>query len=90
MVAALRLSRPGSGYVSAGTLVSPLAVVVTVAVNVPLNSRRDASDPTGLSAADALRDWTACRTPWTAWNHVRTGAGLLGWTRPAVGLRMRG
>ena len=51
----------------AGSVLAVVPVVVTVAVNVPLNNRLEA----GL-------DWQSYRAPWTAWNHVRTLSGLLG------------
>lgn len=51
----------------AGSVLAVVPVLVTVAVNVPLNNRLEA----GL-------DWQSYRAPWTAWNHVRTLSGLLG------------
>lgn len=86
VTAALRLSQPGAGYVLAGAVLGLVAFVVTMAVNVPLNNRLEAIDPTGLSAADALRDWQAYLVPWTAWNHVRTLAPLLGSALMLIGL----
>jgi uncharacterized membrane protein len=76
VVGAVRLSQPGSGYLLAGSALGLVAFVVTMAFNVPLNNRLDALAPTGLSAADALRDWQAYLGPWTTWNHVRTVAPL--------------
>lgn len=87
--AAVRLSRPGTGHVLAGAALGLVAVIVTMAFNVPLNDRLDAVDPFGLSAADALREWRAYLGPWTAWNHVRTAAPLLGSVLMLVGLRYR-
>lgn len=87
--AAFRLSQPGAGYVLAGALLVLVAFVVTMAFNVPLNDRLDAVDSSGLSAADAMREWRAYQGPWTAWNHVRTAAPLLGSVLMLVGLRGR-
>jgi uncharacterized membrane protein len=77
IVAVTRLDRPGSWYLLAGAVFGVLAVVVTMAFNVPLNNRLDGLDPTGLSAADAAREWRAYLAPWTAWNHVRTATALI-------------
>jgi uncharacterized membrane protein len=89
VMAVLRLAQPGSGYVLAGAALGLAAFVVTMAFNVPLNNRLDALDPSGLSAADALREWQAYSTSWTAWNHVRTAAPLLGSALMLLGLRCR-
>ena len=86
VMAALRLSTPGSGYVLGGAVLGVVAFVVTVAFNVPLNDRLDAVDPSAVSAADALRDWTAYSAQWTAWNHVRTVAPLVGSALMLTGL----
>lgn len=45
-------------------------IVVTMAVNVPLNNRL-AGFRAG-AADDAAAAWQAYRLPWTRWNHVRT------------------
>jgi uncharacterized membrane protein len=82
-----RLSQAGAGYVLAGAVLGTVAFIVTFAFNVPLNNQLDAVDPSGLSAADALRAWQAYLGPWTAWNHVRTVASLLGSVLILIGLR---
>jgi uncharacterized membrane protein len=89
VVAAIQFGRPGSGYVIAGAVLGLVAFVVTMAFNVPLNNALDALDPSALSAADALREWQGYLGPWTAWNHVRTVAPLLGSVLMLVGLRYR-
>jgi uncharacterized membrane protein len=89
VTAAVQLSRPGSGYLLAGAVLTVLAAVVTIAFNVPLNDRLAAVDPAGLTAADAVGPWRAYLGPWTAWNHVRTVAPLLGSVLMLVGLRYR-
>lgn len=45
--------------------------VVTVAGNVPLNNRLEATDARGSEGADM---WTLYLRRWTVWNHVRTFA----------------
>jgi uncharacterized membrane protein len=60
-----------------------------MAFNVPLNNQLDAVDPSGQSAADALREWQTYLNPWTAWSHVGTAAPLLGSVLMLVGLRCR-
>jgi uncharacterized membrane protein len=89
IVAALHLSRPGNAYLLAGAVLAVLAAVVTVAVNVPLNDQLAALAPAGLSSADAAARWQAYLGPWTAWNHVRAVAPLLGSMLLLVGLRYR-
>lgn len=89
VAAALRLSTPGTAYVLAGAVLGLVAFVVTMAFNVPLNNRLAAVDPAGLSTAEALLQWRAYRVPWTAWNHVRTVAPLVGSALMLVGLAHR-
>jgi uncharacterized membrane protein len=89
VAAALRLSTPGAPYVLAGAVLGLVAFVVTMAFNVPLNNRIDAVDPSGLSTAEALREWQGYLAPWTAWNHVRTVAPLAGSALLLVGLLHR-
>ena len=72
-----------------GIALGVVAALVTVAFNVPLNNQLDALDPAGLSAADAATQWRAYFGPWTAWNHVRTVAPLLGSVLLLLGLRHR-
>jgi uncharacterized membrane protein len=89
IAALLRLSQPGTGYVLAGAVLGLVAFIVTIAFNVPLNDQLAAVDPARLSAADALREWRAYLGPWTAWNHVRTVAPVLGSVLMLIGLRYR-
>jgi uncharacterized membrane protein len=86
---AFRLSQPGAGYVLAGAALSLVAFLVTMAFNVPLNDHLAGLNPSGPSAADALREWQAYLTPWTAWNHVRTVTPLAGSVLILIGLRYR-
>lgn len=76
VVALGRLGQPGTWFLLAGAVAGLLAMVVTVAFNVPLNDRLDGVDPAALSAADAAREWQAYLSAWSAWNHVRTFTGF--------------
>ncbi len=87
VTATVRLSSPGSGYVLAGAVLALVAFIVTMAFNVPLNNSLEAVDPAGMSASDALHNWQAFLVPWTAWNHVRTAAPLVGSVLMVAGLR---
>jgi uncharacterized membrane protein len=46
---------------------------VTMAVNVPLNEALDAVDPDSPAGAET---WGRFRPRWTAWNNLRTVAGI--------------
>jgi uncharacterized membrane protein len=89
IIAVVQWRQQGSGYVVAGGGFALVAVVVTIACNVPLNNHLAGLDVTGLSAADAQLEWQAYFGPWTAWNHVRTVAPLIGSVLLVVGLRCR-
>ncbi len=56
----------------AGALLAVVAFAVTGVVNVPLNDRLAATDP-----SDGARAWPAYAGPWTRANHARAGLGLL-------------
>jgi uncharacterized membrane protein len=86
IVAALRLSQPGAAYVLAGAVLGLVAFIVTMAFNVPLNNTLEALNPATMSTAEALTQWQAYLVPWTAWNHVRTVAPILGSALMVVGL----
>ena len=89
VVAVAQLRQPGSGYLLAGAVLAVVAVVVTVAFNVPLNDRLAELDPSTLTAADAAREWQNYLGPWTGWNHVRTVASVLGAVVLFLGVRYR-
>lgn len=89
VVAAARLRQPGGGCLLAGAVLAIVAMVVTVAFNVPLNDRLAELDPATLTATDAAREWQHYLGPWTAWNHVRTVAPLLGAALMLLGVRYR-
>jgi uncharacterized membrane protein len=77
IAAAVKWSQPGAGYVLAGAALGLVAFIVTMAFNVALNNQLDAVE------------WQTYLNPWTAWNHVRTAAPLLGSALMLVGLRCR-
>ena len=81
--------RQGSGYAVAGAAFALVAVVVTIACNVPLNNHLAGLNVTGLSSADVPREWQSYFGTWTAWNHVRTVSPLIGSVLLLVGLRCR-
>lgn len=72
--------RDGGVWVLAGAAVYLVGTFgVTAALNVPLNNRL-------LAAHDKGAGWRAYWRPWTAWNHVRTVAGIVATVLAAVGL----
>lgn len=72
--------RDGGAWVLAGAAVYLVGTFgVTMALNVPLNNRL-------LAAHDKGAGWRAYWRPWTAWNHVRTVAGIVATALAAVGL----
>jgi uncharacterized membrane protein len=86
VIAAAQLRRPGRWWVLVGAAFGILAAIITMAFNVPLNDHLDAVDPTGLSGADAAREWLAFHTSWTAWNHVRTVTAFVAAALMLIGL----
>jgi len=74
IVALVRFSEPGSGYLLAGSLLYFVGTfLVTLIFNVPLNNRLAAVKP---ESAEGKAVWTHYLSVWTAWNHVRTAASL--------------
>lgn len=70
----LGLRAPSPRLVVPGTLVYLLGVVgVTIAFNVP---RNDALAAVQAGSAEAGALWPRFLAGWTAWNHVRTLAGI--------------
>jgi uncharacterized membrane protein len=59
IIAVVHWRQLGSGYVVAGGVFALVAVVVTIACNVPLNNHLAGVDVTGLSAADTQLAWQA-------------------------------
>ena len=73
--AAIEWHDTASAYLIAGSLSYLVgAIGVTIAFNVPLNNALAAADP---SSGDAVSLWMKDVRRWTAWNHVRTAAGLI-------------
>lgn len=74
IVALAGWSKPGSGYLLAGSLLYFVGTfLVTLLFNVPLNNRLAAVKP---DSAEGKAVWTHYLRVWTAWNHVRTIAPL--------------
>jgi uncharacterized membrane protein len=48
-------------------------IVVTMAINVPMNNALAAVDP---ASAEGAQYWSTYLSNWTAWNHVRTVTGI--------------
>lgn len=70
----LQLERSGSGLAIAGALCYLAGVVlVTMFANVPRNNALAAVDASTPAGAEI---WAEYLRTWTAWNHVRTVAGL--------------
>lgn len=78
VIAVVQLRLPGSGWILAGAVLALVPLVVTIAVNVPLNDRLAASLP-----------WQDYYRPWLLWNHVRTVAPLAGSALLLIGVRLR-
>ncbi|EHB57637.1 hypothetical protein MycrhDRAFT_0072 [Mycolicibacterium rhodesiae JS60] len=78
IAAATQLRVPGSGWILAGAVLALVPLVVTIAVNVPLNDRLAAGLP-----------WQGYYPIWTLWNHVRTVAPVLGSVLMVIGVRLR-
>jgi len=71
-----RWQQPGAVYLLAGSLLYLIGtVLVTMAFNVPMNNALESVDPASNDASD---QWASYLARWTAWNHVRTAAALLG------------
>lgn len=58
-------------------------ILVTMAVNVPLNNALAASHP---ASAEGARLWASYLTRWTAWNHLRALAAIAASACMAVAL----
>ena len=68
--------QPGAVYLLAGSLPYLIGtVLVTMVFNVPMNNALENVDP---ASNDAASQWASYLARWTAWNHVRTAAALLG------------
>jgi uncharacterized membrane protein len=73
--ALLHWSKPGSGYLLAGSLLYLSGTFpVTMMRNVPLNNALMAATP---DAKDARDFWKRYQASWGMWNHVRAVTALL-------------
>jgi uncharacterized membrane protein len=69
-----RWQRPGAVCLLVGSLLYLLGtILVTIVCNVPRNDALAAVNP---ASAEGARLWADYVRSWTAWNHVRTVAGL--------------
>ena len=89
VAAVVQLRQPGSGWLLTGAVLAAVPLVVTAAVNVPLNDGLAALDPTALSPQQTAAVWRDYARPWTWWNHLRTAAPLVGSALMVFGLRLR-
>lgn len=78
VIGSIATNAPGSLHASVGLFVYIAGcVIVTAAVNVPLNNVLAPADPT---SADGAVIWTDYLTRWTRWNHIRTAAAAFACT----------
>jgi uncharacterized membrane protein len=93
-VAAVVLHWRGEGrdalpWIIAGVVLYAASLVITMAVNVPLNDRLDAAgDPSRITDPAAVRE--KFESAWVHWNTARTltcvaALGCLGWAMRAAG-----
>ena len=84
-VVAVVFARSNRGWIVAAAVLYAAAFLVTLTLNVPLNSRLAAAGP-----ADQISDLTAVRVayegPWVRWNLVRTGLTLGSLTALSIAL----
>ena len=72
-----RWDQPGSFFLLVGCLLYLIGTfLVTVVFNVPMNNALEKMDSSSGEASDYWNNMYL--TKWTFWNHVRTGAALLG------------
>jgi uncharacterized membrane protein len=85
VLAVVRWERAGAGWLLAGAALYVVGTFgVTVACNVPLNERLARVE---AGSAEGERVWGEYLRRWTAWNHVRTAAGVAGAAALGVGVR---
>lgn len=89
VAAALGRGRPGLGLLAVAVTLWAMAVVITLAVHVPLNDGLKAAEAGGMGDPRAVRA-TFAEARWRAWNLVRTGLtlsafGLLAWASLVAG-----
>lgn len=80
-----RWHQPGSFYLLAGSILYLVGVIlITIVFNVPMNESLDTVEPESIEGGNV---WAKYLTNWTAWNHARTVAALLGTTSFILALR---
>jgi uncharacterized membrane protein len=83
-------ARPALPWIVAATLLYLTAVIITMAVNLPLNNTiKNAGDPTRISNFATVRA-NFHETRWIAWNLARTLAATLAFTCLAWALLLHG
>ncbi|MGH3588753.1 MAG: DUF1772 domain-containing protein [Pseudonocardia sp.] len=76
--------RGGTAWIVIGALLYLVGSTgLTMVVNVPMNNRLDAADPT---SAEGQAFWSDYLARWTAWNHVRALACAAATVALTVGL----
>ena len=76
--------RSGGAYITVGCVLYLAGTfLVTAVFNVPMNDALEEVDPAG---PDAASTWTTYVEKWTAWNHVRSVAALMGAALLVLGL----
>jgi uncharacterized membrane protein len=84
VIGALFSGRAGTVWIVIGALLYLVGSIgLTMGVNVPMNNRLDAADPT---SAEGSRVWTDYLARWTAWNHARAMACVAATVALTVGL----
>jgi uncharacterized membrane protein len=86
IVALRHLDQPWVTYVLIASALYLVSMVLTMAYHVPHNNALALIDPTAPNAAHV---WVQYRSPWTAWNHVRTVTALAAATSFILALRAR-
>lgn len=85
VMALLKWQMPGSRLMFVGALCYLIGVIViTAAVNVPMNDALAAAKPESTQGAEL---WAKYLVNWTAWNHVRTIASIAATALFALALR---
>jgi len=87
--AAANRGRPAFAWVIAALVLYVVVVVITMAVNVPLNDAvKTAGNPAKIEVAKVREDFHEAR--WVAWNLVRVAASLAAFTSLAWALVLDG
>lgn len=85
IAALMRWHAPGSIYLLVGGALYLIgSILVTMALNVPMNNALAAAAATDPSSANL---WTEYLSKWTAWNHVRAIASLAAAAALSLALR---